>query len=67
MQVFLGKPLHSDKKATALPLAPGPLFDVGIELFPPAQVKVSDAEIGATRELQRLLKRWEAEVFTAPK
>ena len=59
LQVLLGKPLHADEEAAALAVAPGPIVDGPVELFPAAQVEVADAEVGALRDLQSLQQGFE--------
>jgi hypothetical protein len=41
------EPLHPDQQPAAMLTAARPLLNVRIKLFPPTQVEIADAEIGA--------------------
>jgi hypothetical protein len=42
-----------------MPFPSRPGFDIGTELFPAAEIEITDAEIGSGRQLYRLAKRGE--------
>jgi hypothetical protein len=39
-----------------MPFPARPRFDIGIDLFPSPEIEITDAEIGAGRQLYRLAK-----------
>ncbi len=52
---FVGwQTLHSDEQPTAMSIAPGPVFDLLVDLLPAAQIEISDAEITPLTERERL-------------
>ena len=46
-QLVFGQALHSDEQPTLRILAAGPFFNVGVELFPAAEIEIADTEIGS--------------------
>ena len=52
-ELILGPLLHADEQPAATALSADPLLNPRIDLPPPAQIEVADAEVGAFREPQR--------------
>lgn len=51
-QFILRQPLHAYQKSTTLSVFARPVVDIGVKLFPPAQVEIAHAEIGTVGNLK---------------
>ena len=55
-QFILRQPLPAYQKSTPLFVFARPVVDIGVQLFPPAQVEIAHAEIGTVGNLKSFLK-----------
>jgi hypothetical protein len=53
-QLVVGEGLHSHEQAALRPFTAGPLLDTAVYFPPAAQIKITDAEVGAVSQVERL-------------
>jgi hypothetical protein len=62
-KLVLREYLHPHQESYAVALAPGPTFDDVVDLSPPSEIEVADAEVGPLGDLEGVFESWQEELI----